>query len=185
MIASTLTAVVAIYLAVALTLLGKRRPAYSHARHTISELGEFGSADRSVASFGVFLPVGLALAAVALLLQPLSQPSGLLALCVAAGYLVAVAFPCDPGSPLYGSWRQTLHNLGGAIEYFGGAYALLRLGEKHGQLFRIAGFVVGGAGILICVPAMGRVRGVVQRAAEACLFGGLILCARLVGVGSN
>ena len=71
-----------------------------------------------------------------------------------------------------GSFRQGLHNLGGAVEYFGGAYALLRLAESHGPHFRVAGIAVGASALLISAPA-GVLRGAIQRVAEALLFGAL------------
>jgi hypothetical protein len=51
----------------------------------------------------------------------------LLAFCVGAGYAVGGAFPCDPGLPRHGSWRQNIHDMGGLLEYVGGAYAIYRL----------------------------------------------------------
>jgi hypothetical protein len=184
MIASILAAAAATYLAIALAVIGSRRPSYSQARHTISELGEYGSPDQQMVAFGVFLPIGLALLLAAFVLQPRSAPSAGLALCIGIGYIVAAAFPCDPGSPSSGSTRQALHNIGGGIEYFGGAYALLRLSESFGAPFRAAGFFVAAAAIIISVPAVGRIRGIVQRFAEACLFAALVWCTWVFGVGA-
>lgn len=184
MIAITLTVIAATYLALAVGVIGARRAAYSQTRHTISELGEYGSPDQSVVAFGVFLPIGLVLLAAAFVLQPRSIPAASLALCIAIGYIVAAVFPCDPGSPTSGSARQALHNLGGAIEYFGGAYALFRLSETFGQPFRVGSIVVAGAAILISFPTLVPMRGLIQRIAEACLFGALAWCARLLAMSA-
>jgi hypothetical protein len=178
-----LVLIASVYLAIAIAVLGARRPTYNHARHTISELGEFGSPYQGVVSFGVFLPVGLALAAVAVMLRPTESMAATLAACIAVGYLVAAVFPCDRGSPMSGSFRQGLHNLGGGVEYFGGAYALLRLAETHGPQFRVAGIAVGASALLISAPT-GVLRGAIQRVAEALLFGALIWYLVRLGAGA-
>lgn len=175
MLAIALTVFAAIYLFGALFVVGARRPGYSQIRHTISELGELGAPQQRLVAFGVFLPVGALLALVAYLLRPFEQASATLALCISIGYLVAAVFPCDPGSPLWGTPRQVLHNLGGAIEYAGGALALWRIGESLGQPFRAAGLIVGGAAIALSIQSFAPVRGLIQRFAECCLFGGLTL----------
>jgi hypothetical membrane protein len=175
MAAIALTVFAATYLFVALFVVGARRPGYSQIRHTISELGEFGSPQQRLVAFGVFLPVGVLLALVAYLLRPYGQADAILAVCISIGYLVAAVFPCDPGSPLWGTSRQALLKLGGAIEYVGGAVALWRLGESLGQPFRAAGLIVGGTAIALSIQALAPVRGLIQRFAEFCLFGGLAL----------
>ena len=175
MSAIVLTVFAATYLFVALFVLGARRPGYSQIRHTISELGEFGAPQQGLVAFGVFLPVGALLALVAYLVRPFGQANFVLALCISIGYLVAAVFPCDPGSPLWGTPRQGLHNLGGAIEYVGGAFALWRIGESFGQPFQAAGVIVGGTAVALSIQAFAPVRGLIQRFAECCLFGGLAL----------
>jgi hypothetical protein len=160
------------YLISQLIILGKRRLLYSHTRDTISELGEFGAPDQRMVAVGVFLPVGLGLLFSAALLRGINWPAALLALCVAIGYLTAAAFPCDPGSPLSGSFRQGIHNLGGAAEYIGGGLALLKLSQILGQVFGFAGLVVLSSAVALSMPGI-PIRGLVQRAAEFCLFVGL------------
>lgn len=161
------------FLFTAISLLGWRRADYSWIRHTISELGEKGSVGQSWVSFGVFLPVGLTLAIVAFRLQDTSLPQALLATCLSVGYTVAAIFPCDPGSPATGSVRQGIHNLGGGVEYVGGAFSLFWIAESLGPSFRIAGFVVGAAMLALAAP--NPVRGLIQRVAEVGLLGGLFL----------
>ena len=174
-----LAAATAAYLLIAILFFAARRPSYSHLRDTLSELGEVGAADGRLVSFGIFLPVGLGLLAAAALIRDSSlaarDPLALLAFCVAAGYLVAAFFPCDPGSPLSGSARQGVHNLGGAAEYVGGALALFRLAESQGALFQAFGGVVAAAVVLLSLPQVVAVRGLVQRLAETSLFLGLLL----------
>ncbi len=167
-----LVLIASLYLAVAIVVLGKRKLHYSHIQHTISELAEIGSPVQRVTAYGVFLPVGLLLALVAYELRFSHGSQAILAACIAAGYLIAAFFPCDPGSPISGSLRQAIHNLGGAVQYAGGALALFRISESLGGPFQIAGLVAGIAMLLLSFPH--RYRGLVQRIAETCLFGGLL-----------
>jgi len=166
MLAPLLVILAALYLAIAIVMAARRRADYSHRRHTISELGETGSRDEAVVGYGVFLPVGLVVAAAAVLAGG-TWPAAGPAAAIAAGYCVAALFPCDPGSPFDGSWKQGLHNLGGGIQYVGGALSLLALGEDS-VLFRVAGFGVFAAVPFVSFP--GPFRGAVQRIAEILLF---------------
>jgi hypothetical protein len=161
------------FLTTAIIVGGRHKKGYRHSRHTISELGEYDSVHTRIVSLGAFLPVGLVLAFVALLMRIDHPEIAGLSCAIAIGYLVAAAFPCDPGSPLVGTARQSLHNLGGAIEYVGGAYALLRIAESLGPAFRVAGIVVFAAAVLLSFESA--YRGFVQRVAETCLFAGLCI----------
>jgi hypothetical protein len=58
----------------------------------------------------------------------------------------------------------------------------MTLGESLGQPFAAAGFIVLGSVIALSVLSSNSVRGLVQRVAEASLFGGLALAAWRVGV---
>lgn len=155
---------------------GWKKPAYSHWQHTISELGEVGSPLSRTVSYGLFLPVGLLLELVAMLAETtaLAGLSG----CVGTGYVVAAFFPCDVGSPLSGSGRQRIHNLGGAVEYIGGAYWLTQMGNPvfvmGYNLYAIAaGSLIVGS-ILLSIPGL-PFRGLIQRLMEGGLFGALLL----------
>lgn len=161
-----------LFLAGSIMVFARRLPGYDHRSRTISELGEHGSPFEKTVSLGVFLPVAVALGVVVLLLRETHLPVALLALSISLGYGISAFFPCDPGSPLYGSWRQAAHNIGGGIEYVGGALALFWIAESWGPSFRIPGFVVAIAMILLSFKSP--FRGAVQRAAEICLFGGLV-----------
>lgn len=169
MLATILTLGAAVYLCAWLVIPGARKPGYSHLRHTISELGEVGAPHARLVAFGVFLPVGIVLLAVAGLARPADSAASVLALCIAIGYIVAAIFPCDVGSPASGSWRQFAHNMGGTVEYIGGGLVMLSLAGP----FNIVGMIVLGAGILISVPPLAAIRGLIQRLAELCLFGSL------------
>lgn len=161
-----------LYLAIATVVAASRKPAYSHATHTISELAESGSTYTLPVSLGVFLPVAVALGIVAWDLRSTHPPVAALALSLAVGYGLGAMFPCDPGSPIAGSGRQTVHNVGGGIQYLGGAMSLMWIGESGGSGFRAAGLVVGISAILLSFES--RVRGIIQRIAESCLFIGLL-----------
>ncbi len=173
MFATAVAAIAGLYLCAGMLALAPRKPGYSHIRHTISELGETGARDQRLVAFGVFLPVGLLLLAVAGLVRADSTPVAALASCIAVGYLGAALFPCDPGSPVSGSARQAAHNLAGAVEYIGGGFALTAIARDSGQSFQVAGFVVLAAAIALSVLPAASLRGGVQRVAELCLFGGL------------
>lgn len=167
------------HLLVQLIVIGGRKPGYDPFRHTISELGESGSPEERRVAFGVFLPVGLLVLLASLLLRSVEPRASLLAGCIAAGYLVAAIFPCDPGSPPLGSPRQALHNIGGAVEYLGGSLALFQLSETFGQPFRLAGFLVLGGAVALSLPRIVGV-GLLQRVMEGSLFAGLLLAIWVV-----
>ncbi|MBE8715948.1 DUF998 domain-containing protein [Cellvibrio polysaccharolyticus] len=175
MLTTVITVVAAMYLLASLIALAPRKPGYSHIAHSISEIGEVGAPNKHFVAFGLFLPIGLVLLLVAYLVRTDSPAAAALALYIAIGYIGAAAFPCDPGSPLFGTVRQVLHNLAGAVEYVGGGFALVKLAESFGQPFKAAGFVVLGTAIALSVLPSNSIGGLIQRIAEICLFGGLAL----------
>lgn len=181
MIATASTAFAAAYLLVGLLVLAPRKSGYSHLRHTISEIGETGARDQRLVALGLFLPVGLLMLMVAALERTAAPAVAALALCIAVGYVGAALFPCDPGSPMSGSARQGIHNLAGAVQYIGGGFALMTIAADAGQPFRAAGFIVLAAAVGLSVLPPGPGRGLLQRAAEACLFGCLGLAAWQLG----
>lgn len=178
-------AVSVIFIAIGLTcgivVFGRRKPGYDHLRHTISELGERGARDARAVAVGLFLPVGLGLAVLAVSQWNRAPEAAALAACVAAGYLGAVMWPCDQGSPLQGSFSQGMHNLAGGIEYIGGALVLARLGEDFPP-FSTAAAVVGGVALILTVPQAASVRGIAQRLGEAVLFASLATAFWRTGV---
>ncbi|GAB3355680.1 DUF998 domain-containing protein [Lysobacter tyrosinilyticus] len=181
MLATAITVIALSYLFVTLFVLAPRKAGYSHVRHTISEIGEAGARHQRFVAFALFLPVGLLLLAVAYLVRQTSPAVATLALCIAVGYIGAALFPCDPGSPLFGSTRQAFHNLAGAVEYAGGGFSLMAIARDFGQPFQLAGFIVLGTAIGLSVLPAGAGRGALQRIAEVCLFGSLALAAWKLG----
>ena len=167
-----LASIASAYLVVGVLIAGRRHRGYSHIRRTISELGEVGTDHTWVVSLGVFVPVGVCLGITAWLLHASHPSVAALAGSIAVGYLVGGVFPCDAGSPAVGSLRQLIHNLGGAAEYMGGAVSLMWTAEDAGAGFRVAGFVVAISAITLLFE--NPVRGLIQRIAEVCLFGGLL-----------
>ena len=180
-----LAATIAASLLVSVAAFGRRRDSYRHLQHTISELGEWGAADQGLVNWGVFLPVGLGCMAVAALTFTATGSADLilgtrvLAGSLGAGYLIAALFPCDPGSPLRGGWRQGVHNLGGGIEYVGGTFALLILTSELSQVALAGAVIVGLGAIWLSWPGLPW-RGGVQRLVESVLFGSLILSTWLL-----
>lgn len=163
-------------LLVGMGYFGWRKPAYSHGQDTISELGEVGSPLSRAVSYGLFLPVGILLELVAALTD-FTALAGL-AGCIGTGYIVAGLFPCDMGSPLSGSGRQQIHNLGGAVEYIGGAYWLAQLSPRllvldYNLYALAAGSLIVGS-ILLSIPGL-VIRGLIQRMMEGILFGALLM----------
>ncbi|MCB2378982.1 DUF998 domain-containing protein [Hymenobacter sp. BT635] len=169
---SILLTVLTAYLLLGIIYFGFRRPGYSHLRHTISELGEDGAPNRLTVSWGLFFPIGVGLLLGAMLTT--NPPLRGLLVCLGIGYVVAAVFPCDVGSPSGGSAKQTVHNLGGAVEYIGGIF-FLNQAQKALFLQQVVpanaqiGLLIG---CLVAVSLPGFPwRGLAQRVAEVLLFG--------------
>jgi hypothetical protein len=173
----TLSLVASAYLVVAIVVVARNKSGYKHVKHTISELGESGSKQMRRVSLGVFFPVGAILAIVAWLQHTPNTPVAALSISIAAGYITSALFPCDPGSPTIGSFRQTMHNVGGGVQYVGGALALLWIAETAGPVFRTAGLLIAASAVLLLFES--QFRGLIQRIAEACLFAGLLAALRM------
>lgn len=167
----------ALYLAAGIIFFEYRNKQYSAVKHSISELGATGERDEKLVGYGLFLPVGIALLALALaatndILKALSA-------CIATGYITAAFFPCDAGSPATGTVKQQVHNIGGFVEYAGASFFLLRASENGERLFfidyKIIAFIV--IACMIGISFSSPVRGLIQRVAEVLLFGGVIAMA--------
>jgi hypothetical protein len=161
---------------------GNRKPGYSHIRDTISELGETGSPVGGVVSYVGFVAIGILLW-LFLIVTARVVPSGsaeafwALSL-IGAGYVGGGIFPCDPGAPPFGSWRNGLHNLFGFGEYAGAAagFAMLQESDYWSPLSSTMEY----AGGLVAVCLLGisfphPFRGLVQRVAETTIFAGIVL----------
>lgn len=160
---------------------GKRTFGYSHIRHTISELGQMDAPHKLKVNYGVFLPTAVGLIAIALITwitENRFTPYALLAGSVGTGYLIAAFFPADPGSPIWGSMRQQIHNAGGAVQYLGGAASLIILSKNSLLLepfYLTSAYILLIAAAGISLPFLKSIRGFIQRIAELVLFGNLIL----------
>jgi hypothetical protein len=162
------------------------RPGYSHISNTISELGETGASCAHQVAFVFFLPVGLLVWLALWLVHrevPDSQASLILAAmsCLGTGYAMAAIFPCDPGAPLFGSWRTQVHNVIGFIDYAGTGIGFLlvsRCFAGRNATIQAAAYLAAGALVLLglallSVEATFHVRGAIQRATEVIQFTGL------------
>ncbi len=166
-------------------------PGYSHISHTISELGESGSPLSSLVSFGFFLPTGLLVWLAMALAYPFYSSDRLSAMGLLAfaspglGYVMSAFFPCDPGSPLIGSWKQQVHNFFGLVEYLGTGIGLIAFGRSRAQAkpsiagaaLIISGVAVLAGLVLLSLPGFVGVRGLLQRLTESIIFGWLALAS--------
>jgi len=169
-----ITLMVALYLSVGLFLLGRKKPGYSHVRCTISELGESGSVTMSRVAWALFLPVGLAMAGLAWMVQD-QQATLLLAGSLAVGYTLAALFPVDPDVPFPGSWRNVMHTLAAIISYVMAIEAFELLGEQHGMPWSAGRGLIAVFLISIFIPGIRECRGLLQRIVEVAIFAGLFM----------
>ena len=174
--ATALSVFVTLYLLAGIIYFGSRNKNYNQVKHTISELGEYGSMDAARVNYRLFLPAGLILLLIAMNAGNNTSLPGY-AICMSTGYLVAAFFPCDPGSPQTGRSRQHIHNLGGLIEYAGAALYLFKAEDILDTPFIIgykpcAGIIIFCM-VLISIPSIPS-RGLIQRIAETVLFINLI-----------
>ncbi len=168
------------------------RQNYSHFSNTISELGETGAPRAGQVAFGFFLPVGVMVwLALGLVYRGASDryvTTALIALSsLGVGYLVAVFFPCDPGAPLFGSWRTQVHNLAGFLDYMGtgiGFLIISRYFTRQRLTIHAFAFSVAGGLVLLCVVLLSfvaafSIRGAIQRIAEILQFVGVFFVCYL------
>jgi hypothetical protein len=160
------------FLVISIGLLARRRPDYSHVGQTISELGEHGSATEKPAAFGVFLPFGVMMAAIAYQSR-INEPALLLAGAMAVGYIGAAFFPVDAGAPIFGTWRNGLHWLAGIIEYVG-AIAAFSIADTASEfpIETLKYAVIAGLAAMN-IPGLRNYRGLLQRVVEVAMLTGL------------
>ncbi len=187
---SALVAVAAVMVLLGTLWFSSLQPGYNHISNTISELGARGATHAHLVAFAFFLPVGLLIwLALWLLYRETTGKSDswvlLVLSCLGTGYVVSALFPCDPGAPLFGSWRTLAHNAAGLADYGGTAIGFLlasRCLARRGAIAHATTFGAAGALgllglILLCLPSAFPVRGAVQRVAEFVQFAGLFfLC---------
>ncbi|WP_026603682.1 DUF998 domain-containing protein [Methylomonas sp. 11b] len=158
---------------------------YDPVSQTISELSIISTPLANRINFGWSLPLGL-LQCWAVFTEcrqrhiTVEVRKGLAAFgSVGIAYVACSFFPCDPGAPLWGSWRQMVHNAFGGLEYAGGGLGLLLFGIARRDNYRLAmaiqlsGLLVWTGLLLMTVQELFGVRGAVQRFSEALLFGWL------------
>ncbi len=155
------------YLAIGVAFFGRRRPGYSHLRHTISELGESGSAYEWQVSYLVFLPVGIGWLMAALFSREAAPGAAVLLTAMGAAYALSAFFPCDPGTPLSGTWKNSIHNLVGGIAYVAMAYQLNELTDGPKEAYFKAALYLLGAFLATFVIGWPKAAiGMLQRLAE-------------------
>lgn len=174
----------------------KRRPGYSHIRQTISELGEAGAPDAKKVAIFAFAPAGHAIwlfvAVLAFAVPRLAQGPGLWLLALlGAAYVGAAIFPCDPGAPLLGTWRNNVHNFVAIAGYLGAVAGMIELGramegipalQSMADVSRIAGQATFFGLFLLSFETP--VRGLIQRVIEAVFHGWMLLVATLLMVNA-
>jgi Protein of unknown function (DUF998) len=169
------------------------RPGYSHVANTISELGETGSVHERALAFGFWLPVGLMVwLGLWLAHREMADREASLVLlafsCLGLGYVGGAFFPCDPGAPIFGTWRTLAHNLAGFIDFEGTGIGFLlasRYFARRQAPVPTISFLVAGGVVLICVVLMTLeatwlIRGAVQRVLEAIQYGGVSFACLLL-----
>lgn len=159
---------------------------YSSIKNTLSELGAINSPFEHSVAYYYFLPLALLNIAFLLLVafrvgdSLIDYVPFILMSLVSVGYLCAVFFPCDQGSPIRGSVRNQIHNLGGLFEYLGSGLGLVILGLTFSHLswgvgwsayFMVSGGVILIMLMLLMLPVLHSIRGLIQRVAEYSYFG--------------
>ncbi len=196
--AARLSAFTAMACCVVMALLvavgGALTPGYSHTSQFISELGARGAPQEWGVRLAGFLPAGLLLLAFcwfagAALPRSIGTTLGLAGLALyAAGYLVAAAFPCDPGCrPEFPSTSQLVHNAGGLLGYLLAPAFLLALSRAAhawpgaGRV-AMAGYAASGLALvgLLTLSPESPAAGLSQRLLEFAVLGWVAYCGRYV-----
>lgn len=159
-------------------LVARLRPDYAWQSNSLSELGEKGSRYERWVAWGYFMPTALVLAigvAGAYQREILNTAQAFYLSFLPLAYAVSALFPCDPGAPISGSLRNSVHMLFGAAEYLLvpiGVYLSTWAGlNLSGPLavFILAVFI-WAALLLMLLPILAPWKGVIQRLAECTLF---------------
>ncbi len=160
-----------LYLVFGVCFYAQKRPVYSHLKHSISELGENGSDFEKQVGFIVFVPVGLGFLLLAGIIYADNWPAAVLAGAMGFSYFFSAFFPCAPGTPVSGSWKNSIHNLVGGVAYITMGYQLKALIDQQvGWYVEVAfitlavflfNFIIGWPKQLV---------GLTQRVAESAVF---------------
>jgi len=184
-----IASIVVAWLVAALVLFGKLTPNFDHRSRFISELARVGAPHERLVSYGVFLPIGLGILGLGLRflmraarLPALGDAAGL-AICIAVGYIVAAFFPYQRADARGQPIAVWIHEIGGGVEYLGGAAALWLAAGKLPAPWSVAALasalIVFAATIGFQLPRFRAWRGALQRLTECVLFGALIAFAYL------
>ena len=165
--------VVAFYLVLTLAYFGRKKPGYSHIKHTISELAESGSNTEKQVSYLVFLPVGVTMGVMTLLVKS-NEPAFLFSVSLAFGYLAASLFPIDSDAPFFGSWKNIVHNLSAGISYVLAMSAFEDVAHDTEFPYALGKFLIMAFLVSIYIPYVRDYRGLLQRIVEIAIFSGLI-----------
>jgi hypothetical protein len=170
---------------------GSATPGYSHLSQFISELGARGALYESPIRWLGFLPAGISLlvfcGSAYALLVPRSRLTNfaILGLAIfAAGYLVAAAFPCDPGCrPARPSISQVIHNVAGLAGYllapaFLLAFALAARAWPAGRWMVNVGYVAAAMAVVgfLTLGPTSPIAGLGQRLLELAVLGWAVAC---------
>lgn len=153
LISQILLIVLCFYWAFGIFHMAKKRRNYSHIKHSISELGESGCSCEKQVGYGLFLPIGLLLFVSAFLLKNVNTDAALLSTFMGCGYFFSAFFPCDAETPLFGTWKNSLHNIAGMVCYLGCMATLQEINSEHNDL--LAGVVLYALMVFLAVFVLG------------------------------
>lgn len=160
-----------LYLACGITFYGAKRAAYNACKHTISELGESGSLYEKQVSYYLFFPVGFGCLLVANGIYEMNEPAAFIIGSLGVSYFLSAFFPCDPGTPAVGSWKNILHNIIAAICYAGIAYQLNELSSSHAPWhIQLSFSLLCTLLILFVIGLPKHLIGLLQRVTETSIF---------------
>ncbi|MCY4364711.1 MAG: DUF998 domain-containing protein [Chloroflexi bacterium] len=168
---------------------------YSHLSQYISELNAVDTAWSWQIGYLGFVPLGLFGLVLLLIVEPRARLSGIsrigcwLLIAEPIAYVGSALAPCDLGCPSTGSLSQNVHNILSAITLVVTTAGLvllyfnrtIPLSKRAGWLVLATTFIVLYS--LALVPDFAIWRGLLQRLAEAMLYGSLCLVSwRLLGI---
>jgi len=166
---------VSLFLIFSLWYFGSARPEYSHIQHTISELAESQSITEKIVSYAVFLPVGIAMVFISIFSYS-NEPALLFSISLAIGYCAAAIFPIDQGAPLFGTWKNVIHNLSAGVSYVLALGGFEYLAREFGFPYSLGKFLIMAFIASMYIPIMRKFRGLFQRVSEVGIFSALIIC---------
>lgn len=166
-----LVAWVYVYLICAIIFYARKRQGYSHLKQTISELGESGSQYEKQVSYIIFLPVGIGCLVISYATYTSNYQAAFLSGALGLSYFLSAIFPCDPGTPLSGTWKNAIHNIVGAVCYVAMAYQLNELIDSNTTGFiDISLFLLCSFLLIFIIGFPKQVIGLAQRIAETSIF---------------